>query len=306
MDGFTASADQVVYFDGGEGPLLGILTAAPDPVEGVVVCAGGWHGGSINANRMIVRFARGLAAGGRNVVRFDWHGAGESPGHIRFFRLDDPGSGDAVGAAALARSAADLPISLVGICIGTRAVLAAAPHIPSLERVVLVNFPLPTARAKAKRAGRIGAATAVREGIRPSAIQGWFQPATRRVYIKFLRLKWQAAKNAVLPKKTSEADGEVQRRAAASASDVDALVAQIAELIDRGVQVLFLFGADDATYEQFVAAREGPLGAVLESEAADVTVETVAGDLTGYSSLESQAAFLDIVTDWLERPVRQP
>ncbi len=304
-DPLTASADHVVYFDGGEGPLLGILTAAPDPVENVVVCAGGWHGGSINANRMIVRFARRLAAGGRNVVRFDWYGAGESPGHIRFFRLDDPGSGDAVGAAALARDAADLPTSLVGICIGTRAVLAAAPHIPSLERVVLVNFPLPTARAKAKRAGRIGAATAVREGIRPSAIQGWFQPATRRVYVKFLRLKWQAVKNRVLPKKT-DADGEVRRRAAASASDVDALVAQIGELIDRGVQVLFLFGDDDAAYEQFVAAQEGTLGAILERGAAGVTVQAVSGDLTGYSSLESQAAFLDIVTNWLERPVRQP
>lgn len=297
----TAAGDVPVYFQGGDGPLLGILTPAQQPESNVVMCAGGWHGGSINANRMVVHFARNLAATGRTVVRFDWYGAGESPGHIRFFRLDDPGSGDVLGAA---RQLPDphLPTALVGICIGTRAALAAAPSIPTLERIALVSFPLPTARAKTKRAERIGTATALREGIRPSAIRGWFQPATRRVYLKFLRLKWQALKRRIVPERVTTPDEGSKRRAAASANDVERLVAQIAALVDRGVEVLFLFGDQDASYEQFLAAQDGPLGELVTRPEPGITVEVVPGDLTGYSSLTSQRAFLDRVTAWLDRP----
>lgn len=300
--GLTAAAEIPVYFQGGEGPLLGIVTPAEHTIGNVVMCAGGWHGGSINANRMVVHFARRVAAGGRTVVRFDWHGAGESPGHIRFFRLDDPGSGDVLGAAQLLPDR-HLPTALVGICIGTRAALAAAPSIPALERIALVSFPLPTARAKTKRAERIGTATALREGIRPEALRGWFQPATRRVYRKFLRLKWHALTRRLLPKRAAPPDEGTRRRAAAAENDVEALVAQIGRLAERGVDVLFLFGDQDASYEQFLAAQDGPLGDLLERSAAKITVEVVPGDLTGYSSLVSQTAFMERVIGWLERPV---
>jgi len=300
----TAQAEQPVWIDGGKGPILGIVTTAPDAIGNVVVCAGGWHGGSTNANRMVVRLARRLAAGGRTVVRFDWHGSGESPGHVRFFRLDEPEVGNALGATALARRHADLPTALVGVCIGTRAALAIAADIPNLHGLVLVSFPLPTARAKTKRAGRIGAGAALREAVRPAAVRGWFQPATRRVYVKFVRLKWQAVTRKLRPRRTA-ADAEVQRRTAASVTDLDVLVSQIAALVDRQVPVLFLFGDQDAAYEQFVAAQDGVLGDVLRRGAGNVTVDVVAGDLSGYSSLDSQTAFLDIVTGWLERPVPQ-
>lgn len=301
-EALTAAADVPMYVEGGDGPLLAILTPAENPVADVVMCAGGWHGGSVNANRMVVQFARRVAAAGRTVVRFDWHGAGESPGHIRFFRLDDPGSGDVLGAAKLLPDAG-LPTALVGICIGTRAALAAAPSLPTLDRIALVSFPLPAARAKTKRAERIGAATALREGIRPSAIRGWFQPATRRVYVKFLRLKWQALTRRLKPTGAAAPNEEARRRATASAHDLETLVAQIAELVDRGIDVLFLFGDQDASYEQFLAAQDGPLGELLERGAANITVEVVPGDLTGYSSLVSQTAFIERVTGWLERPV---
>lgn len=291
-----AGAERPIYFEGGAGPVFGIVTPAEQPVGNLVICSGGWHGGNTNANRMVVRLARRAAAAGRNVVRFDWHGAGESPGHIRFFRLDEPGTGDALGAVATVPG--ELPTTLVGICIGTRAVLDAARAIPNLEAAVLVSFPLPAARAKAKRAERIGAVSALREGVRPSALRGWLQPATRRVYIKFLKLKWQAFLEKVRRKSTTEQHPETARRAAASARDLEALIDELEAFIDRGIRILFLFGNDDASYAHFAAARSGRLGTVL-ARSSHVEVELVEGDLSGFSSLAAQEALIDIVGDWV-------
>lgn len=296
----TAAAELPVYFGGGEEPVFGIVTSGPDAFGNTVIFSGGWHGGSINANRMLVRLARRLAAGGRNVVRFDWLGAGESPGHIRFFRLDQPGVQHGLAAVEVARRHAALPTSLVGICIGTRAVLAAAPHIPSLDAVALVSFPLPAARAKAKRADRIGTVEAARQALRPSVVKGWLQPATRRVYLRFIKLKWQGIVKKLRPGGGTTDEGTV-RRAKAEAADLESLVMELEALFRRGVRVLLLFGTEDAAYEHFSAAREGPLGTILESNRALVDVITVEGDLSGFSSLGAQQALVDIVDDWFGR-----
>jgi pimeloyl-ACP methyl ester carboxylesterase len=297
----TAAAERPIYFEGADGPVFAVLTSVADPVGNLVICSGGWHGGSTNANRMVVRLARRAAVAGRNVVRFDWHGAGESPGHIRFFRLDEPGTGDALGAVGAVPGGSELPTTLVGICIGTRAVLDAARAIPNLEAAALVSFPLPAARAKAKRAERIGAVSAVRQGLRPSVLRGWLQPATRRVYLKFLKLKWQSVLEKVRRKSATEQDPESARRAAASARDLDALVDELETFIDRGVRILFLFGDDDASYTHFAAARSGRLGTVLD-RSSHVEVKLVAGDLSGFSSLEAQNALVEIVGDWVAKP----
>ncbi len=300
----TAAAERPMYFAGSDEPLLGIVTSSPDAVGNVVIFSGGWHGGSINANRMLVRLARRLAAGARNVVRFDWLGAGESPGHIRFFRLDQPGVHDGLAAVEVARQHARVPTSLVGICIGTRAVLAAAPHIPSLDAVALVSFPLPAARAKTKRADRIRTLDAVRQGLRPSVLKGWLQPATRRVYLKFIKLKWQGIAKKLRPAGASTHDAETVRRAKAQEEDLDTLVQELERLFDRGVRVLLLFGTEDAAYEHFTAARQGQLGSILERNAEHVDVLTVEGDLSGFSSLDAQQSLIDSVAGWLERSAR--
>jgi hypothetical protein len=188
----------------------------------------------------------------------------------------------------------------VGICIGTRSVLAAAPDIPDLESVALVSFPLPAARAKVKRAERIRTVDALRQGLRPANLKGWFQPATRRVYFKFIKLKWQGVVKKVRPA-ASQADAETRRRAKAQEDDLESLVEQLGKLFDRGVRVLLLFGTEDAAYEHFTTARQGLLGDILERNAEHVEVRTVEGDLSGFSSLEAQQALIDNVTEWLEQ-----
>lgn len=300
-----AADETPVYFEGGDGALLGVVTTVPGATAKTVICAGGWHGGSINANRMVVRLARKLAEHGRTVVRFDWHGAGESPGHVRFFRVDEPGEADALGALALLSEQPDQPVSMVGTCIGSRAVLAVAPEVPQLDAVALVSFPFPAARAKTKRAERIGWWEAVRYAVRPSVLRGWLQPATRRVYLKYVRLKWQALTRRFTGRRAPSQGAEAERRERASAAGLERLVAQIDQLVARGVRVLFLFGSGDAAYEHFVKAVEGPLGPLLESAGEQLEVRVVDGDLSGFSSLESQQALIDNVTDWLARDDRQ-
>lgn len=255
----TAAAELPMYFGGGEDPVFGIVTSARNAVGNTVIFSGGWHGGSINANRMLVRLSRRLAAESQNVVRFDWLGAGESPGHIRFFRLDQPGVDHGLAAVEVARQHADLPTSLVGICIGTRAVLAAASHIPSLDAVALVSFPLPAARAKTKRAERISTADALRQGLRPAVLKGWLQPATRRVYVRFIKLKWQSIIKKLRPAGATTDAGTV-RRAKAQAEDLESLVLELEQLFHRGVRVLLLFGTEDAAYEHFSEARGATSG----------------------------------------------
>ncbi len=302
IEAVSASAEEPAYFEGTNGPILGIVTSAPEAVGNVVVFSGGWHSGSANANRMIVRLARRLAARFHNVVRFDWYGAGESPGHISFFRLDEPGVRDGLAAVDFARREAKLPTALVGVCMGTRAALAAAPQIPSLQAVALVSFPLPAGRAKVKRAQRISVLDAVRQGLRRDALRGWLQPATRRVYLKYVQLKWRSIVKKLRARRPQEEDLGDDRRDRAQAQILDDLLGQLTSLFQRGIRLLLLFGKEDATYEHFAAACDGPLGDLLAQYSSLVDVVTVEGDLSGFSSLDAQQTLIDNVSEWIVGP----
>lgn len=298
--------EQPLYIEGVSGPLFGIVTPAPESSGNVVLCTGGWHGGSINGNRMVVHLARRLAASGRSVLRFDWHGAGESPGYIQYFRIDEPAAEDTIACVATLRALDARPVSLVGICVGSRSALAAAEGVEDLDSVVLVSFPFPTASTKQKRAERIGLGQAIRQGVKPSVVKGWFEPATRQVYLKFIRLRWRALQGRF--RRPDEAAQEfAQRRRRKDQNDREVLVEQIGELARRGVRVMFLYGTGDAALEHFEAVRLSTrLGRLIDDPESSVRVEVVEGDLSGYSSIAAQTTMIESVAGWFAADAARP
>ncbi len=284
-----------MFLAGPDGPLFAIRTAPEQPQSGVILCPGGWHTGSANANRLMVRLARSLSAAGAASIRFEWRGTGDSPGNRNAFILDEP-SPEAVLAGVDQVPAAR---SLVGVCFGSRSALAAAADVADLEAIFLVSFPLPAARAKTRRAERMGLRAALREGIRPSTIRGWFDPATRRVYIKFISLRLQKLRRALGLGSSAGVKEAVERKARKQELDLEMLVSQLGVLAARGVRVLFVFGTGDALYDQFDEARSGPLGELMDQYPDLLDVAFIDGDLTGFSTLAAQQELLDMAVPWL-------
>lgn len=294
----SSRTERAMYVEGADGPLFAIATEVDDPLGNVVICPGGWNGGSIQANRMVMRLAHTLADAGRDVIRFDWHGSGESPGHIRYFDLQQPFSADA---AAVSRHAdrSGRPVGIVGFCFGARSALEVAPSIDDLASIVLVSFPFPAGRNKIKRATKISARTALREGLRPSAIRGWFQPATRRVYLKFLKMRWRDLKSRFRRSESAQQQARTEQRSETQALLLDDLVAQLRILLARHVRVLMVFGSGDSAYDHWQDAQEGELGPLVNGSDGLVQVAVIDGDLYGFSSAESQLAVISKIADWL-------
>ena len=287
------------YFAAPRGAIFGIVARPDEPQGTVVLAGGGWHGGMNSSNRMVKRMADRLAASGRTTARFDWHGAGESPGHINRFHLGDPFDDDIVAIADELHADGGLPTTLVGVCFGARSAMTAARQVESLEAVVLVSYPFQAGRAKAVRAERIKPSEALRQGLRPSVIKGWADPATRRVYLKFLGLRWRALLRKLglhSPPAVAEYD---ERRAREQAADVEILARDLGDLAARDVRILFLFGEEDAHFGEFDRTSSGPLADVLNRYASHIEVAVSPGDLQGFSNLESQNTVVDTVTGWL-------
>jgi hypothetical protein len=295
MSSATAAPETPAYVEGPSGPIFAIVTSPPQATRSVILCPGGWHAGNSNSNRLLMRLAQRLASTDSASVRFDWEGTGESPGSRHSFVLDNPSPGEPLAVAQLVRT----PQAIAGICFGSRSALAAAPDLPHLESIVLASFPLPAARAKTRRAERVGTLAAIREGLRPAAIKGWFDPATRRVYKKFISLRWQKLRAAAGLGRNASVQASMERKSQQQAFDIGSLIAQLEELVKRNVRVLFVFGTGDALYDEFSTACEGPLGSLLRNHPDLLKVSVIDGDMTGFSTLAVQDDLIDIAVPWL-------
>jgi pimeloyl-ACP methyl ester carboxylesterase len=108
-----------------EGPSPGVVIAAPDGEERV------W------SSRALVRSARGLAAGGCTVLRFDYRGQGESEGDYEKTTLETLVE-DLMAACGWLRERTGLAPSLLGVRLGAAVgLLAAAVAGLELQRMVL-------------------------------------------------------------------------------------------------------------------------------------------------------------------------
>ena len=265
------------FLEQSDGPRFAIVThpgGAPTGT-GVVLCNGGWYPGSWNFNRLYVRLARALADAGHLVVRFDWYGSGESPGYLDRYRLNEPFVDDVVAAAGLLEECDD--IVGAGICFGAESLLRAADRIEHLIGLVLVSASVPGSGPRA-RATKMTVGSAIRSAIRPSVAMGLFDPYARRVYVKWLRLRWRALSKRV--------------RTAPRTPDRDTLASQIQSLGRRGKRLWFLYGEGDVNLQAFSAE---PLVSVSRSE--NIRIEVVPFDVEGSGTIGAQEAISELITE---------
>ena len=137
--------ERLVFFPCGSFTLAGILTI-PSDAYGWTVVSHPWGSSTIPSsgpNRIRARLARTLADRGFHAFRFDYSGAGESDGdYPETVDMAKPRSEEIIAACDWL-SSQDLPrVIVVANCFGGWSSLMAAPRIPGLEGMAVVNAPV--------------------------------------------------------------------------------------------------------------------------------------------------------------------
>ena len=124
----------------------------------------------------------------------------------------------------------------------------------------------------------------LKEALRPRRLRGMFDPRARRRYEKYARAKLRAI-------------------ASPSESTQGATVSPVYErpfrsLVERGVPILQVFGDDDSSYVDYLAAASGPLADALEAAGDRVQVLTIPGKVHGFLTPPIQDAVVQTVVAW--------
>jgi len=294
----ATTRDEVpVVFDAGGDALFGVITRPTAAARGIGVIGilpGGGRPLGMNRNRLSVRLARALAAEGFHAMRFDYHGIGESDGVIERFRLDQPFDVDLSAAAASLREEGAERLFLIGSCFGARTVVAAAPSIPGVERVLLISFPIRDMELGERHTTRVardvGVGSMVRRGLTRKGLAGLLDARQRDRYRRVARAKLRATGARLRGREAWRNTYDVSER----------FLGQLAEMLDRGIDATFVFGEDEDLYGEFVRARGGALGEVLASGGERVDVATIPGWVHGFTRLEVQDAVADLAVAWAE------
>lgn len=297
-----------VRFKAATSELFGVLTA-PERLSaraiGVVITTGGAYIAAPNRNRLSVRLARRLASQGFHVLRFDYHGVGESTDVIEGYRLDKPFTDDLAGAVEWLRTIGLRQFILIGSCFGARTILSTAERVDGLLGAVLASTPLRDFqlgdKSPARHARDQSLWALIRLAARPHVWRNLLMPQTREA---FLRTRHVYVRTAVL--KAKVISERVFRSAAGSKDgDYDWISENFAipfeRLIDRGVRLLLLYGAEEEFYSEFSSACAGPLAEVLARARGRVDVSTIDGVLHGFTTLSVQDAFIAHTEQWITR-----
>jgi pimeloyl-ACP methyl ester carboxylesterase len=300
-----ASLEVPVWFPAGENALFGILSRPPATHRGtavVTLSGGGTSAPAPNRNRLSVRLGRVLASRGFPTLRFDYHGVGESTGVLeRTPSVDEPYLADLEGAVRVVKDLGMERVSLLGFCFGSRTALSYASTLPGLQALVLESPPLrdlPLGDEPGTRlAERVGLWEGLRRALRPRTVRGLFHPARRRSYALYAKGKLRAGARRL-------------RRVVTGAPDdiewlTDNFVEPLRELGERRVPVLLIYGTEDHHYEDFVVARTGRLGAVLDQSPL-TEVAVVEGLVHGLTRVEIQERVAELALDWITRHADGP
>jgi pimeloyl-ACP methyl ester carboxylesterase len=287
--------ESVVVLEAASGHLVAFVTRSRQASDGpsVVLCPGGWYGTSTNRNRVFVRLARRLAAGGATVVRFDWHGVGESAGVIDRYVLNEPFVDDVVSATSYLEAQGYDDVTLVGVCFGARSALAAAPLVPHLRRLILMSFPVPSAPGLTK-ADWIGRRHGARDWLRLSTdravLAGLLDPNVRRVYRKAVRMKLRAVRRQSGLHSRGQS-GEIGTHEMLP----HRLRRQFLELDRRGVDTQLVFGDEDIELAAFGEFVDEALRAYLDSSSSKTVVSVVPGNIHGFDTLAVQSTLIELL-----------
>jgi pimeloyl-ACP methyl ester carboxylesterase len=285
-----------VYLPGPDGDLFGILTA-PSGIAlgiGVIFLPGGAPNiMAFGRNGVAVALARRLGALGFHVMRFDYHGLGDSDGEVDEFRLADPFIGDARAVTEWMESMGIRRFVLVGVCFGARTALAVSSQLDGLEAIVLSSMPVGDSLA-ARRAAEWRMGRYVRQNFSARKLRALLDASRRK---NFSLLVARRVRSAIRPATApTDEDQGVSR----------SVVSQLDVLVDRRIPLLFMFAKDDPLLRDFREGQGGQLGAVLRRAGQLVTVEDALDPLLhSLAALTAQHAFIDATERWLCAMVKE-
>ncbi len=299
-------SERPVRFRAGDDEIFGILTeplSAPRGVGIVLLNA------TSDRNRFLPRLARRLAASGFHVMRFDYHGFGESSGPltgsalkhsmITLTTLEEPFTVDLLGAVDELRRRGLEKIVLIGRCFGSRTVLSGVKQIQSLLAVALISLPLHQGGDEQhpnRRWALEEVRTAAQRGALRRALRGLRSPRRRTRWAQKLRLA--AAQLLRLPGSRAKADGQAAEWVST------AVVESVRDLAVRHVPMLFVYGRSEPVYKDFQQVRAGPLREILDEAGDRVTVSLVDGPTNNLTNLAVQEVVMARTQEWLESCLR--
>ncbi len=300
----TVAQEQPVYFPAGENTLFGVHThpERPNGVGIVLVQGGDTVNVSMHRNRLAVRLARHLASDGYHVIRFDYHGLGESTGVIKRLHLHHPFTDDVEGAAAYLRSLGLGSIVLVGACFGSRTALSSAPQIPETSAVLLATPPSAGYdRTEAQSEWMARDASLADYAKRAASFDKLKAAVTdkgrRQLYVKLGTKKLKQVWKKLLTKAGVKKGDGLEWVS-------PMLLDPLEEMVNRNVPVLFVFGTKDPLANEFRRAMGGRLGQIMaRSDGSVRLVDDIEGLVHGFPSVPVQEAFFDLAVAWINETV---
>lgn len=269
----AAAVDVPVYIPSrGEhlGAVVTVPADRPDASVGVVLVAGRARDRT-HRNGTWVATAHALAEAGMYALRLDYPGVGHSTGEPAVFSLEDPPTWAVQDACSfLVRNTPVRRVLLAGSCFGGRLVLQAAPLIPEVAGVAAAAIPAASRKPSWKRQVR-------------RAVLGRRRPAGNGLPSS-MQLRQHREGNPAAGRHPSRALTRALRAAAAN-----------------GARLYFLYGEDDFTYREFVAALPR-----LRLPSTAYQLEVVPGAIHAFASAETQGLLRDRVVRWATAVAGEP
>jgi len=296
-----ASHDEVpLFFASSEGEcLFGVLTAPSEPngVAAILLWGGGLQPSS-GRNQVRTTLARRLAGEGYHVLRMDYHGAGESTGTApAVFRLDRPFVSDAKAAVDVLRGMGFRRFVLVGTCFGSRTALACATDIDGLEAVALIAAPTRNVGHREKLAAGRSLRTVARQAVSRKSFRRLRNRERRAETYRIASEVARATIRRAGRRLGLRRDDHPPRDEAA----VPVFRRAFAKLVDRGTQMLLIYGTGDDFYPDFELARTGELGRSIDRAGARAQVVIIDARVHGFRTIAVQQEVIDVVTEWMAK-----
>lgn len=279
---------------------------APPSGAGVVIASGGRYGNTGGRNGVGRRLAHTLASQGFYVLRFDYHGVGDSTGSIEEFVLHEPFVADLNAAvAALRRHPVDR-IGALGDCFGARTALAACAADSSISALLLVSLPWRDLARSDRKAHIVSSQLSVgdyaRRGLRLGTVAKLRDPGYRRASKRLVRAKGRQVLRRVTDR-VAHVDVEpwVSRR----------VMDQLTVVRHRGVATLLLYGngpAEDYTHD-FTRIRAMGAMSWLDDRSCSVQAQVLDQPIAGFRNVVSQDEVVCTAADWFAEalsPTRDP
>lgn len=273
----SSGHERLVFFPSGKASLAGILGVPAQPNGRTVLIP--WGAGAFPSsarNRLRSRLARHLTDEGFHTFRFDYPGVGESDGEYRRGSVRNPYVEEVTHAYAWLQSQGLSRVSIVANCLGAWSSLMAAPQIPTLEALALLNPPVSQdhgeimARQKPWR---------------------WWVRGMKRLRLSHLRsANRRASYRKLIAAKASSMVGR-------EPSDLR-FRKSVEQAFDRGIPILLMYGPDGFRRD-FETALDNGLRETLDTLQFLTRLVFTEDRFEGLASLAVQDLVVNEVSSWL-------